>query len=97
MAQRIWALPFLTALVPSERYHQQRGHRHKTLLDWARQMLRLVQRWCPGRELIVVADSAYASIAWLHDLRQGHPITGACTRLRLDAALYEPAPERQAG
>jgi hypothetical protein len=30
-AGRIWALPFLTTLCPSERYHQQRGKRHKTL------------------------------------------------------------------
>ncbi|THF69133.1 transposase [Deinococcus sp. Arct2-2] len=95
-AHRIWALPFLTALVPSQRYHEERGHRHKTLTDWARRMLRLVQRWCPGRPLIVVADGAYASIAWLHDLQQGQPIT-VITRLRLDAALYDPASERGAG
>ena len=91
-ANRTWALPFLTALVPSQRYHEERGHRHKTLTDWARQMLRIVQRWCPGRQLIVVADSAYAVIKWLSDLQQGHPIT-VITRLRLDAALYDPAPE----
>jgi hypothetical protein len=59
-------------------------------------MLRVVQRWCPGRQLIVVADSAYASIAWLHGLQQRQPIT-VITRLRLDAALYDPAPERRAG
>jgi len=95
-AQRIWALPFLTALVPSQRYNERHGRRHKTLTDWARQMLRVVQRWCPERQLIVVADSAYAVIAWLADLQQGRSIT-VITRLRLDAALYEPAPKRQAG
>ncbi|GAA4012866.1 hypothetical protein GCM10022631_25730 [Deinococcus rubellus] len=95
-ANRIWALPFLTALVPSQRYHEQRGRPHKTLTDWARQMLRVVQRWCPGRQLIVVADSAYAVIRWISDLQQGRPIT-VITRLRLDAALYDPAPERGAG
>ena len=95
-ANRIWALPFLTALVPSQRYHEECGHWHKTLTDWARQMLRIVQRWCPGRQLIVVANSAYAVIKWLSDLQQGHPIT-VITRLRLDAALYDPAPERGAG
>ena len=95
-ANRTWACPFLTALVPSQRYHEERGHPHRTLTDWARQMLRLVQRWCPGRQLIVVADSAYAVIKWLFDLQQGCPIT-VITRLRLDAALYEPAPERQVG
>jgi hypothetical protein len=81
--------------VPSQRYNEERGRRHKTLTDWARQMLRVVQRWCPGRELIVVADSAYAVIRWLSDLQQDHPIT-VITRLRLDAALYDPAPERAA-
>ncbi|WP_345468528.1 IS701 family transposase, partial [Deinococcus carri] len=95
-AQRVWALPFLTALTPSERFHQQRGRPHKKLTDWARQMLRLVQRWVPDRPLVVVADSAYAVIAWLHDLQQHQPIA-VITRLRLDAALYEPAPERQVG
>jgi len=95
-ANRVWALPFLTALVPSRRYNEERGHTHRTLTDWARQMLRVVQRWCPGRQLIVVADSAYAVIKWLFDLQQGCPIT-VITRLRLDAALYEPAPERQVG
>ena len=35
-AQRVWALPFLTVLAPSERYDHKRGHRHKYLTDWAR-------------------------------------------------------------
>jgi hypothetical protein len=38
-AKRVWALPFLTVLAPSERYHQERGQRHKQLTDWARHML----------------------------------------------------------
>lgn len=36
-ATRVWALPFLTVLAPSERYHEQRGKRHKKLTDYARQ------------------------------------------------------------
>lgn len=43
-AGRVWALPFLTALCPSERYHQQRGQRHKTLPEWARQLVGLIHR-----------------------------------------------------
>jgi DDE superfamily endonuclease len=35
-ARRVWALPFLTALRPSQRYHQQRGQHHKPLPQWAR-------------------------------------------------------------
>ena len=43
-AGRIWALPFLTALAPSARYHADRSRRHKTLTDWARQMLACLRR-----------------------------------------------------
>lgn len=35
-AGRVWALPVLSALAPSERYHRERGQRHKRLADWAR-------------------------------------------------------------
>src|SRR5438132_4253275 len=38
-AERTWALPFLTALCPSERYHQARGQRHKKLPEWAKQII----------------------------------------------------------
>src|SRR6266498_5223997 len=48
-AQRVWALPFLTVLAPSERYHQEREMAHKTLTDHARQMIVQVRRWLPER------------------------------------------------
>src|SRR6266540_670789 len=41
-AARVWALPVLTALAPSERHDRERGRRHKALADWARQLLRLI-------------------------------------------------------
>jgi hypothetical protein len=43
-ASRVWALPFVCALAPSERYAQERGRRHKSLTEWAWQMLWLVRR-----------------------------------------------------
>lgn len=95
-AQRVWALPFFTVLAPSERYHQTQGRRHKTLTDWARQMLKQVRRWLPERSLVIVGDGAFAVLELLAATRQlAQPIYWV-TRLRLDAALYEPAPLRQA-
>lgn len=94
-AQRVWALPFFTVLAPSERYHQTRKQRHKTLLDWARQMLTQVRRWIPQRAIVLVADSSFAALEFLDALRQLPMTVSVVTRLRLDAALYEPAPERQ--
>jgi hypothetical protein len=94
---RVWALPFLSALAPSERYAAARGRRHKKLTDWAWQLLLQVRRWYPEREIIAVADSTYASLKLLFRCRSlSRPVT-FITRLRLDAALYEPAPPRRPG
>src|SRR3954463_7815396 len=56
-AGRVWALPFLTVLAPSERYHQKRHRRHKTLVNWGRQMLLQLRRWLPERPIVLVVDS----------------------------------------
>jgi len=96
-AKRVWALPFLTVLAPSERYYERSPRAHKKLTDWARQVLLQVRRWLPKRALVVVADSSFAVIELLgHMRRLTNPIC-MVTRFRLDAALYEPAPERQPG
>jgi hypothetical protein len=94
-ASRVWALPFLSALAPSERYAAKRGRRHKKITEWAWQLLLQVRRWYPEREIVAVADRAYASLKLLDRCRKlRKPIT-FITRLRLDAALYEPAPPRR--
>ncbi len=93
-AGRVWALPFLTALAPSERFAREHGRRYKKLTDLARQLLILVARWLPGRSVIAVADSSYAAIEFLEAVRH-HLIL--ITRLRLDARLFEPAPPRRPG
>ena len=92
-AQRVWALPFLTVLAPSSRYHEQRKKRHKTITDWGRQMIYQLRRWLPKRALVIVADSSYAVLDFLAKVIR-LPNVCVITRLRLDAALYDPAPER---
>ena len=96
-AKRVWALPFLTVLAPSERYCEKRKRAHKKLTDWARQMLLQVRRWLPGRKLVVVMDASFAAIDFLwQTAKLANPIT-LIARFRLDAALYEPAPQRKPG
>jgi DDE superfamily endonuclease len=94
-AGRVWALPFLTALAPSERYCRERGLHHKKLTDWGRQLVLQARRWMPERQLVLVTDSGFSALEFLAALLR-QEIT-CVTRLRLDAALYEPAPPRRPG
>lgn len=94
-AERVWALPFLTVLAPSERYHQEQGVRHKTLSDWARQMFKQVRRWLPQRQIVAVGDSSFAVLELLSAVSQAVNPIHLVSRLRLDAALYEPTLPRQ--
>jgi len=93
-AHRRWALPFLTVLAPSARWSDEQGRRHKTLIDWARQAIRQTKRWLPDRCLTVVADSSFAALELIAAVRR---YVRLITRLRLDASLFEPAPERRPG
>jgi hypothetical protein len=96
-AGRVWALPFFTVLAPSERYHHKRHQRHKTLVDWGKQMLLQLRRWMPERRLVLVVDSGYAALEFLGCLaNRRRPIT-CITRLRLDAQLYAPVRPRRKG
>jgi hypothetical protein len=95
-AGRGWALPFLTARCPSERYHQPRGQRHKTLAEWAGQLVGLIHRGLPQREVMVVAESSSAVIELLKQVSE-IPGGSLIPRLRLEAALYDPAPPRAPG
>jgi hypothetical protein len=90
-ATRVWALPFLTVLAPSERASKRRGRRFKPLTTWARQMIRQVHRWQPDRPLVVVGDRTYAALELLDAVCS---MATVVTRLRLDARLFSPAPQR---
>ena len=60
-------------------------------------MIIQLRRWLPDRRIVVVTDRGYAALELLHScqsLRQ--PVT-FISGLRLDAALFEPAPPRMPG
>ena len=95
-ANRVWALPFMTVLCPSERFYAQRGRRHQPLTERAWQIIRLVMRWLPGRQIVFVADSSFAALELLAEVTRLARVR-LLTRLRLDAALYDPPPPRAPG
>jgi DDE superfamily endonuclease len=93
--QRSWALPVLSVPAPTPEVSRRLGRRHKTVPQWARQMLRVIRRWLPTIEMTVIGDQTYSVLE----------LGSACGRrgvrliapLRMDAALYAPAPPRLAG
>jgi hypothetical protein len=85
-SRRVWALPFLTALCWPEKRRGPR--RHKTSVDWVRQMMKQVRRWLPGRRLVLVVDGGFAAVA-LALACVKHTVV-MVSRLRWDAALYHP-------
>jgi hypothetical protein len=84
----------MTALCPSARYCRARGRAHRPRTARARPLLLLAARWRPDRAIVVPADSSFAALELLEAVRNALTVV---TRLRLDAALYEPAPARCAG
>lgn len=69
-----------------------RVHRKKdplTTIAHAAAMIRQITSWLPGREVHMVADGAYATLAGAH-----LPRTQVTSRMRRDAALYQAAPPR---
>lgn len=95
--KRSWALPFLTVLAPSKAYNEDNGRRHKTTVDWTRQMIMLVRRWIPYRFIVLVGDGAYAAVS-LALCCAGLPVpVTLISRLRLDASLYDPPLPQKAG
>ncbi len=92
-AARVWALPCLTVLCPSARYYARR-RATKTLIDHARQAILQLARWLPGHQIVVVADAGFAVIDLLAAVRARVAVV---TRLRLDAALYDPVPAPRLG
>jgi DDE superfamily endonuclease len=60
-SQRVWAVPCLAALGWPANTHG--PHRHKTSIDWGRQMMKPVRRWLPERRLVVVGDGGFAAVS----------------------------------
>jgi hypothetical protein len=76
----------------AEAAHAARDRRTK--LELLAEMVALVAGWAPDRTVYLAVDSAYAGRALLE---QRPPNVHVVSRLRLDAALWAPAPKRRAG
>ena len=86
-SSRVWALPFLTVLAPSARANEQAGRRHKTVIDWTVQLIKLVSRWL-GRRWVLIGDGGYACVRLALACAPSTSGVTLISRLRLDAQLY---------
>jgi hypothetical protein len=86
-AGRIWGLPVLTALTPSQAWSERHGQRHRTVTEWARLLLLTLRRWLPKRTIVAVMDGEFAALDLLHALA---PSMVVITRMRRDARLFDP-------
>lgn len=68
-ANRVWALPLMTALCSSERSGKERRRAPRTRTDRARQRLGLAARWLPDRASVGTAASSFAALALLAAVR----------------------------
>ena len=94
-SSRPWALPFLTVPCPTPAVSARLGKRHRTVPARAATLIRLIRRWQPDRSLVVTGDSGYGVVALARTCQeQGVTLVA---RLRLEAALYAPAPPQPAG
>lgn len=94
-SSRPWALPFLTILQPSKKSNESANKRHKTSIDWTIQALKQLRRWTPTRDLIFLADGAFASFELLeaaHSLQMS-----LVSRLKINARLYDFPPVTPTG
>jgi hypothetical protein len=83
-----WALPFLTALCPSERYYENRARSAKKLTDWAWQLILQLGRWTAHlqRKVYLVGDTSYAT----YELLGRAPSVGVnmIVRMRLNSRFF---------
>jgi hypothetical protein len=92
-----WALPFLTALCPSEGYYEKRSQsrRHKKLTDWARQLIIWLARYASRlrRPVYLAGDGSYATYELL-DCGARHGVH-LIARMRLDSRLFHLPPKKR--
>ncbi len=89
-SKRPGALPVLTMLAPHEKTNQALGQRHKTSIDWVRQMTSQVRAWLPERSLVLITDGGLIAVRLgLRCNRYRHPVTFV-SRLHLNIRLFDP-------
>lgn len=87
---RQWSLPFMAFPALSPKTNQKLGKRHRTVVEWTCFLIDKVRRWYPEREIALVGDGSYAAVVLVQRCQRFNIPVKLVSRLRLDAALYDP-------
>jgi len=87
-----WAVPFVCVLATTPEVSERLGTQHTTVGMWAHQMVSLVRRWLPDRDITLMGETA-STILEVGRQAQHQQVT-VITTGRMDAVLHEPPPER---
>lgn len=85
-----WALPFLVVLTTTPSFSESRGKQHKTIAQWAQQMVSVLHRWLPDRQFHLLGDTAYSCLEL--GVHCAHCEVTLITPCRLDSVLRDPPP-----
>jgi hypothetical protein len=84
---RPWALPFFVVPVLAAKVCQRAGKRPRSHIGWAQVLVTRLERWFPGRPILLVGDGNFMAIELVARC-QAAPAATLVTRMRLDQALY---------
>jgi hypothetical protein len=94
---KVWALPFLSILMPpnkplssskNKKDLKKEKREHKTLNDWASQVVKLVRRWAGDSiKIDIIGDSAFATYLIANTCIDNN--VNLISRIRLDARTFE--------
>lgn len=93
-----WALPFLTALCPSQKYYDEYTPRqHKKLTDWARQLINWLGRYIKtsDRKVYLTGDGSYATYELM--ITANEQAIGLIARMKFNSRLFHFPPPRPKG
>ena len=90
---RPWALPVLCALYHPRELNEQEGHRHKTPIMLAQELMCVLMRWFPDKKFIFLGDGGYASHEFAGFCHRHRKQATLVSRFHGDAALYDPPPK----
>ena len=87
--KREWALPFLTVALLSPKTSVKLGKRHHTTVQRTAQLICLVRRWLPDRQIVVVGDGAYAAVPLIQHCQRKNIRVTLVSRLLWNARLFD--------